>query len=260
MLRRFFVEGEIQQGWPCVITGAEARHILKVLRMGPGDRVAITDAGGARFQGIIQSATSQDVTVIPEKPFPSPPPSPVQIVLCQALLKSGPMDYLVQKTSELGVDAVFPFSSKRTIVRIPAERSENRLRHWYDIAKSAAKQSGRAAPASIAAPSTVEDLMDKWKAEESLKVLLWEGEGRRDLKTLLRNASRTKRFIGMIGPEGGFTGEEVEMAESAGFMPVSLGERILRAETAAIVMVALVQYEWGDLGLPQGRDVSRERP
>jgi 16S rRNA (uracil1498-N3)-methyltransferase len=247
MLRRFFVEASIEPDQPCVITGSEARHILKVLRMGPGDRLAIMDGRGACFQAVIQSATRQGVTVILEKPLPSPLPSPVEIILCQALLKSGPMDYLVQKTSELGVDAIFPFFSQRTIVRIEKERFANRLRHWNEISRSAAKQSGRMAQARIAAPSSLEELTAKWKAEKGLKTMLWEGEGKRDLKALLRASSRTEKFIGIIGPEGGFAGEEVEMAEDAGFIPVSLGSRILRSETAAITMVAVVQYESGDL-------------
>jgi 16S rRNA (uracil1498-N3)-methyltransferase len=247
MLRRFFVDSPIEPDRPCVITGSEARHILKVLRMGPGDRLAVMDHRGAHFQCVIQSATRQEVTVILEKPLPHPLPSPAEIILCQALLKSGPMDYLIQKTSELGVDAIFPFASQRTVVRFEESRSANRLRHWNQIGKSAAKQSGRMAPARIAVPSSLEALTAKWKTENGLKVMLWEDEAQRDLKTLLRGCSRPGRFIGIIGPEGGFAGEEVEAAEDAGFIPVSLGKRILRAETAAIVMVAVVQYEWGDL-------------
>jgi len=115
MLRRFFVEASIEPDRPCIITGSEAHHILKVLRMGPGDRLALMDGRGAHFQAVIRSATRKEVTVIPEEPLPSSPPSPVEISLCQALLKPGPMDYLIQKTSELGVDAVFPFFSQRTV-------------------------------------------------------------------------------------------------------------------------------------------------
>jgi len=248
MLRRFFVDGSIEPDQPCIITGSEARHILKVLRMGPGDRLVIMDGRGARFQAVIQSATRQEVTVIPERPLPQPPPSAVEIILCQALLKSGPMDYLVQKTSELGVDAIFPFFSERTIVHLEEGRFANRLRHWSEISRSAVKQSGRIAPARIAAPSSLEEVTAKWKAEKGLKAMLWEGEGKGDLKTLLRDSSRTEKFIGIIGPEGGFAGEEVEMAKGAGFIPVSLGNRILRSETAAVTLVAVVQYEWGDLG------------
>jgi 16S rRNA (uracil1498-N3)-methyltransferase len=249
MLRRFFVEAPIEPDRPCAITGSEARHIVKVLRMGPGDRLVIMDGRGARFEALVQSATRQEVTVIPKMPLPQPPPSPVEIILCQALLKSDSMDYLIQKTSELGVDAIFPFFSQRTVVHLQEGRSVGRLRRWNEIGKGAAKQSGRTAPVRIAAPSPFEELTATWKTEKGLKAILWEGESKRDLKALLKDSSRADRFIGIIGPEGGFSEEEVERAQNAGFIPISLGNRILRSETAAITLVAIVQYEWGDLAI-----------
>lgn len=84
-----------------------------------------------------------------------------------------------------------------------------------------------------------------------MKAILWEGEGTTELKGLLRGSSRTGTFIGMVGPEGGFRGEEIELAADAGFIPVTLGNRILWSETAAMTMVAIVQYEWGDLGVSE---------
>lgn len=249
MVRRFHFEGVIEEGRPCLITGPEARHILNVLRMRPGDRLALMDHLGSLFEGIIDSVTRHGVTVILEKPLPSPPPSSIEIILLQAVLKSGPMDVVIQKTSELGVGAIFPFFSERTVVRLEKERSASRLRRWNEIAKSAAKQCGRSVQARIAAPTSLGELLDRWKGEDGLKALLWEEEGQRDLRGLLRCSQQSKRFIGVIGPEGGLSEEEVKTAEAAGFVPVSLGTRILRAETSAIVMVALAQYEWGDLGL-----------
>ncbi|MDY7035519.1 MAG: RsmE family RNA methyltransferase, partial [Thermodesulfobacteriota bacterium] len=115
-MRRFFIE-EIKPGdRSFIIAGPEARHIIKVLRMGRGDRVMLMDGKGSRFQAIIESVEGHEVLVTLEKSLPMPPPSPVEITLCQALLKSRPMDYMVQKTSELGVDRIIPFSSERTVV------------------------------------------------------------------------------------------------------------------------------------------------
>ena len=158
------------------------------------------------------------------------------------------MDYLIQKTSELGVAHIHPFSSLRTITMIKKERLSNRMRHWREIAKSSAKQSGRAVPAQIDLPLTLGELSLKWKEKRCIKAILWEGEGATDLKELLRSSSREGKFVGMVGPEGGFAEEEIELAANAGFIPVTLGNRILRSETAAMAMVAIVQYEWGDLG------------
>ena len=247
-MRRFLVENLNAQDGVCTITGPEARHMTRVLRMEAGDRFVLMDGKGSRFLASIESATRQEVKIVLEKPLPTPPPSPVTIALCQALLKSGPMDYLIQKTSELGVDHIHPFSSLRTITILKRERLSNRMRRWREIAKGSAKQSGRIAPAQIDAPISLRELTAKWKEEKGMKAILWEGEGTTDLKGLLRGSSRAGKFIGMVGPEGGFAGEEIELAADAGFIPVTLGNRILRSETAAMTMVAIVQYEWGDLG------------
>ena len=249
-MRRFLVENLNAQDGVCTIKGPEARHMTRVLRMVPGDRFVLMDGKGSRFLASIESTTSQGVRVILEKALPKPTPSPVTITLCQALLKSGPMDYLIQKTSELGVDHIHPFSSLRTIPLLKSERLANRIRHWREIARSSAKQSGRVVPAQIDSPSSLRELTAKWKEERCTKAILWEGKGTTDLKGLLRGSSRAgKKFIGMVGPEGGFAGEEIELAGDGGFIPVTLGNRILRAETAAMTMVGIVQYEWGDLGV-----------
>lgn len=248
-LRRFFVEEIRVKEGHCIITDPEARHISKVLRMGPGERLILMDGKGTRFLALIESVSSREVSVALEKPLPIPIPSPVKIVLCQALLKSRTMDYVIQKTSELGVDSIIPFASKRTVVRFEKERLANRMRHWREIAQSSAKQSDRDRPALIDPVLTFSELITKWKKTDSLKIILWEDEPSRDLKAQLRASSPTKQFVVMVGPEGGFGREEIEAARNAGFISVSMGNRVLRAETAAMTLVGIVQYEWGDLGL-----------
>jgi 16S rRNA (uracil1498-N3)-methyltransferase len=247
-LKRFFVEQVRAIDGFCCITGSEARHISSVMRMGRGDRLILIDGKGERFLALIDSAGPQKVTVLLEKSLPKPHPSPVEIVLCQALLKSRPMDYIIQKTSELGVNQICPFFCERTIVRFDKKRLESKIKHWREIAHSATKQSDRDIPAGIDTVSLFENLTTKWKQKDALKVILWEEEGTKDLKTLLKASSPAKKFIGMVGPEGGFTRHEIEAARGAGFSSVSLGKRILRSETAAIIVVAIVQYELGDLG------------
>ncbi len=217
--------------------------------MRPGEQFILMDGKGTRFQVLIEYAGTQEVRGIVEKPLPKPPHSPVKITLCQALPKSRAMDYLIQKTSELGVDCIIPFSAERTVVRFKKDRLANKMRHWREIAQNSAKQSDRGIPAKIEHPSSFRELMSKWEGEDALKVVLWEEENSKDLKSLLRPSSSVKNFIGMVGPEGGFTKEEIETAGKAGFVSVSLGNRMLRSETAAITIVAIVQYELGDLNL-----------
>ncbi len=203
---------------------------------------------GERFQAVVRSVGARDVQVFVEKILKAPAPSPVEITLCQSLLRSDPMDYLIQKTSELGADRIFPFVSARTVAKIPEEKVEKRLVHWRNIAVSSAKQCGRPVPASLFPPMFLAELLAEFSREDCLKVVLWEEEESSGLKPLLKAFPKRNKIIGMIGPEGGFSANEIRMAKKEGFVPVSVGNRILRAETAGLTLVALVQYEWGDLG------------
>jgi 16S rRNA (uracil1498-N3)-methyltransferase len=162
------------------------------------------------------------------------------------------MDDLVEKASELGADRLIPFASQRTVARLGADRIPGKCRHWARISRSAAKQSGRGTPLAIEPPVSFEKLMGAWNRAKGTKVILWEEEAAQDFKGLL--APPAARFVGVVGPEGGFDTAEVQLAQRAGFTTASLGHRILRAQTAAIAMVALVQFAWGDLGAPPNWD------
>ena len=249
-MRRFFTEQIKSENGLCIISGAEARHISRVLRMTRGDRLVLLNGDGDRYETEIESAGAREILVRIIRPLPSPPASQIDITLCQSLLKSRPMDYLIQKTSELGVKKILPFISERTVVRPDIRKSDNKLRHWKEIAQNSTKQAGRLVPAEIGPVSPIQEIMIQWKDKEAQKIILWEDENARDLKNVLRNRAPSGSFAGIIGPEGGFTKTEVETAKDSGFIPVSLGQRILRAETAAVTLLAIIQYEWGDLSLP----------
>ncbi len=210
------------------------------------------DGKGARFQTVIDSVSPKEVVVSIEKSIPPPVPSPVEIVLCQALPRSRSMDYVIQKTSELGVSKIFPFYSERSIVRLDKGRLVKKMDHWREITRNSAKQCDRMIPAAIGSPISFRELIDRLEREDALKVILWEKERARDFKGLFRTSSPVTKVVGMVGPEGGFSQKEILLAEAAGFMPVSLGHRVLRSETAAIIMTAVVQYEWGDLSMAEG--------
>jgi 16S rRNA (uracil1498-N3)-methyltransferase len=221
--------------------------MTKVLRMAQGDRLILMDQEGVRFQAVIVSAGPKGVSLTLEKALGPPPASPVEIILCQALLKAQGMDYVIQKTSELGVDAILPFSSERTVVAPGKNHGANKLRRWQEIARNAAKQADRARPAQVGPLLTLADLMVRWRNEEGLKIIFWEGEESEDLKALLRRRDSAERVVGVIGPEGGFSPQEIQTALEAGFLSASLGSRVLRSETAAVTVVAIIQYELGDL-------------
>ncbi|MBW2708965.1 MAG: 16S rRNA (uracil(1498)-N(3))-methyltransferase [Deltaproteobacteria bacterium] len=246
-LRRFLVEDlEIESGF-CVIMGREAHHMSRVLRMGRGDALVLLDGKGERFLAEIQSVSRDAVKIQIKKSIGHAPPSALEITLFQAVIKSASMDYLIQKTSELGVTRISPFFSSRSVVRLKGDRQRKKINRWREIAHSAAKQCDRDIPAEIRPPESFEKQLVSFSKAPGLKVILWERETSRDLKDLLQKHEPSGDFTGMVGPEGGFTPEEVSTAQRAGFIPVSMGSRILRAETASLVLVAIVQYEWGDL-------------
>jgi 16S rRNA (uracil1498-N3)-methyltransferase len=248
-MRRFFVDELLSTQDSFVITGSEARHMTRVLRMSPGDRLILLDKAGERFQAVIEEATRHHVLVHLENPLPSAAPSPVCITLCQALLKSHRMDLVIEKTSELGVNRVLPYLADRTVVQVDKAKTHSKVKRWQEIARSAAKQSDRSTPAEIGPLRSFHELLAVLSTESAMRILLWEGEGISSLKDLLRSNSPVASVIAMVGPEGGFTEREVKETGEAGFVSVSLGSRILRAETAAISLVTLIQYEWGDLSL-----------
>jgi len=248
-LRRFYIEHLINEEGLCIISGAEAKHITKVLRMRKGDRLVLINGDGDRHETEIESVGHKEVLARIIRALPTPPVSPIEITLCQSLLKSGPMDYFIQKVSELGANRILPFISERTVVRPDIRKSANKLRHWRKIAQSATKQSGRLLPAEIHPVLSIQEIMNQSKIKNALKIILWEDENVKDLKKVLKNTDPIRNFVGIVGPEGGFSNQEIESAKDAGFISVSLGPRILRAETAAVTLLAITQYEWGDLSL-----------
>jgi 16S rRNA (uracil1498-N3)-methyltransferase len=233
------------------IKGAEARHINRVLRMAPGDMILLMDAKGSRCEAVIESACRHAVHVRIAKTLAPPIPSPIEITLCQALLKAKAMDFVIQKASELGVHEILPFASERTVVRTDPDKHAAKTGHWREIAVNASKQSNRHKPPEVRLPCSMPQLFERWRGKNALKLILWEDENARDLKSLLRGSVPLQKVVGIIGPEGGFSAEEVMSIRQGGFYSVSLGRRVLRAETAAISFVAILQYEWGDLSLQE---------
>jgi 16S rRNA (uracil1498-N3)-methyltransferase len=250
-MRRFFIDEIKDVDGSCVMPGSEAKHIVKVLRMKQGDRMILMDSKGASFEALIESVTRRELTVKLIKKLPEPPPSPISIDICQAVIKPRLMDYMIEKTSELGVSNIIPFYSERSVIKFEENKVQQKLRHWKEISRSAVKQSGRPVPANILKPVPFKDLLRSLQNKEGLKVVLWEGELDNDIKGLLKSGLPESHFTGIIGPEGGLSLDEIDALKNAGFIPAGLGSRILRAETAAIALVTIFQYEWGDLGIQE---------
>jgi len=248
-LRRFFVEKILPMEGLVSITGKEARHIINVLRMKKGEALIIMDGKGQLFESAIEKLHSRAVEVKIIKSIPSPPSSPIEISLGQALIKSKNMDYLIQKVTELGIHSIHPFYSERTVIQLKSAHLKNKMDRWMEIMKSACKQCGRVTLPDLNTPLLFEEMIKDAPDTKTLKILLWEDEDKVDLKRLLTFMSSAPHVFVIVGPEGGFTPREIRLARDAGFRSVSLGSRILRAETAAITLLSIIQYEWGDLSL-----------
>src|SRR4030066_117528 len=230
------------------ITGELLKHLHGSLRIKKGEMIFCVDEEGTKY-AILATYTGHDLFVgeIIETTGKQKE-SAISIHLVQAVPKGPKFDFIIQKTTELGVNAITPVISERSVVRIDKERVEEKLRRWKKIALEAAQQSNRLDVPDISSPVSFHDYMAFFKKGD-LNLLLYEGEKRRGIKEVLRDIQEAeggvKTIILLIGPEGGFSHKEVETAVEAGFTPVSLGDLILRTETAPIVALSILRYEFG---------------
>ncbi|MEK6791057.1 MAG: 16S rRNA (uracil(1498)-N(3))-methyltransferase [Deltaproteobacteria bacterium] len=248
--RSFFV-GELEKGAASVlITGDELKHLRGVLRLREGEAVTIFNGRGLVVKGVIQRIVKQAATVSVLGEDTESRESSVHVVLLQALVKGDKNDFIVQKAVELGATGIVFYAAKRTVPLLGPGRGTDRLIRWRRIAIEAAKQCGRSVIPGISLADGIEEAVAghacprMFKAGKGfLKIMLLESETTRTIKDMLRTAPAAKAAALLIGPEGGFTDEDVVHAAKNGFTPVSLGRRILRAETAAIAALTIVQYE-----------------
>ncbi|MBM2837782.1 MAG: hypothetical protein HW415_407 [Deltaproteobacteria bacterium] len=234
-MHRFYIEERLGVGVKAEIKGAEVR---------PGDQVVLFDGSGMEFEGRINGFSKDGVTVDITEGSEGDTESPVEIILGQGIPKSDKMDLIVQKSTELGVSKIVPIYSERVV---PKSFSSNKIERWQRIAVEACKQSGRVKVPVISEPVSF-DLFVKDAEPSSLKLIPWEGEKERCLKKILPVVLGNSKVIFIIGPEGGLTNSEIVIAKEYGFIPVSLGRRILRTETVPLALLSIVQYLYGDLG------------
>jgi 16S rRNA (uracil1498-N3)-methyltransferase len=221
------------------LTADEARHLREVLRLKPGDPVSVFDGEGKEFRARVAQARREFAELdLDEEIEAARPESPLQITLAVALLKGEKFDLVVQKATELGVTKIVPLITRFADIKLRDESdASKRVARWQRIALEAAKQSGRAVVPQIEKVSPFESVL----SSSNPCLLFSEREGR-GLTQI-----DTDRITAIIGSEGGWSDEELEQASAAGAQIVTLGGRILRAETAAITVAALLQHRFGDL-------------
>lgn len=231
------------------LADTEARHARQVIRLAVGDMVRLVSSSGQGALARITELSRSGVTLAVEKMEPVGNEPPIEVTLGLALLKADHMDWVVQKGTELGLSTFVPVITERTVVHLDAARAARRTDRWRQIARQAVKQCLRAQAPEVLTPIRFSEFLMNCH-QYDLKIILYEaanpGNGL-EWPELHKNNPPPRTIAALVGPEGGFDYKEVSLARQAGFMVVGIGPRILRAETAAIALLTIIGYLWGDL-------------
>ncbi|OGC10862.1 hypothetical protein A3J90_01670 [candidate division WOR-1 bacterium RIFOXYC2_FULL_37_10] len=260
-MHRFFVPHYQIEKDQIFIFGSDINHIVNVLRMTNGDKLEVFDSFANTYKAKIKEIQNNKIICSILKTSKDNKEAAVKVSLAQCLPKGKKMDLIIQKTTELGVFDIIPVESERSVPKIE-DKADKKIEHWQKIAKEASEQSGRTIVPEIKPLIKFETLI-KSCPKYDLKLIPWEGEQNNNLKKFIccrekfnPKGSDSNRcllkspplldngILILIGPEGGFSQNEVESAKQNSFIPISLGKRILRTETAAIALLAQIFYEF----------------
>jgi 16S rRNA (uracil1498-N3)-methyltransferase len=245
-MHRFFVQPEKITGDQVVLQGSDVSHIRTVLRLQAGDRIHVLDGLGKRYLVQLTEVNPRAVHGRVESKEDYQTESPVNIQMGAALLKGNKFDPVLRKSVELGVCGVTPLNTERCVIRAQRSEAEKKTARWQRIAREAARQSGRSHLPEVS--SSIQNVEEFCQANQKaeIKLVFWEEEEACRLNDV-SPTSNPKSIAFLTGPEGGFSQEEIETAQRYGFQSITLGPRILRAETVSIVVLSLLQSRWGDL-------------
>ncbi|MGQ4809958.1 Ribosomal RNA small subunit methyltransferase E [Candidatus Entotheonellaceae bacterium PAL068K] len=238
-----------RHGEAVTLPKAEAHYVSHVLRLRPGDEIDAFDGHQHTYRlrlTTVSSTTVQGRVVIAQALAAE---AVVPLVLGQAMPKGTKMDLVVEKCSELGLTTLVPLYTERTAVRDVAGRWRQRLARWQRIAEAAARQCGRRTLLEMQGPMSLSDFWAHYRVA-SVKIMCWEQERRQGLRSLLASHTGLQPVVVLIGPEGGWTPQEVAQTRTHGFVTVYLGPCILRTETAAIAVTSMIRYGLGGFEPP----------
>ena len=245
-MRQVCYPGELTEA--IAITGGDAHHLANVMRAQIGDAITVVDAAGQAAEMVVTALTRDAVHLRMQRVLPAET-ADREVVLVQALLKGEKMDFVVQKAAELGAVCVCPIVTEHVVVRYDAKKAAVKAARWQKIADEAAKQCGRRMLMTVAPIVSLTDLLRDPAyigAADTATVFCYEQEERQSMRTVL-GGTEARRVTLIVGAEGGFSPAEAAAVTAAGGEPVSLGHRILRAETASLTALAVTQYELGNL-------------
>lgn len=239
-MRLFYLpECDYQVGRVVALPQPLQHHLVQVLRLGAGARIRLCDGQGLVAQALLVGQSRAEIEEVTRYPPPD-----CQLTLIQGVPKGDKLDLILQKGTELGINRFVLVTLQQSVGQLKAERRQKQLQRWQRIVQEAARQSGQFYLPEVAVAATFEDALQAAAGE--CRLLLWEN-GNQSLAQQLP-PERPESMAVVVGPEGGITSAEVERAERFGFVPVKLGQRILRTETAGLAIMAILQYLYGDLG------------
>jgi 16S rRNA (uracil1498-N3)-methyltransferase len=240
-LTRVYLDAVLEPGTRVTLRGSAASHVTRVLRLRAGDALTLFNGRGGEYPGSIDKSHAGEVIVAVGEQRPVERESPLALTLAQGVSRGERMDLVVQKATELGVSCLVPLLTERSVVRLDVQQAARKVAHWRGIAVAACEQSGRNRVPQVATPLALREFVSN--ANTGARLLLSPAAALRldDIQP-----SVTEVTV-LIGPEGGLSESEEDLARAAGFTPVRLGPRVLRTETAAIAALALLQRNFGDL-------------
>lgn len=245
MARFFVTPDQIRQDMIYIYDG-DVNHIKNVLRMREGEEVSISDGEGTDYHCIIEELDKDCIKLRIQNSWKSYSELPVKLHLFQGLPKADKMELIIQKAVELGAYEIIPVSTSRSIVKLDDKKAAKKVSRWQGIAESGAKQSGRAIIPEVLSPMSFKQALNYARELDATIIPYEKAEGIDDTRAVIRGLHDSAvQSIGIfIGPEGGFSEQEVELAMEAGAKPITLGKRILRTETAGLTTLSILMFEF----------------
>jgi 16S rRNA (uracil1498-N3)-methyltransferase len=245
---RIYSPDALENKTACELGPDNLKYLKQVMRLKQGDKINVFDGFGQEFEAVIKDFSPKTVLIELGKRI-AQTDKKISITLAQAMPKAGKMDTIVKSAAELGADVIIPFDAARSVSRIAGEKSSLKVVRWQKIAGEAARCCHSSHIAKVSKVSSFADMLTS-ASGDALKLIFWEEESQKTIRDMLTDetCAATKDFFIVVGPEGGFSKDEVTMAKEGGFVSVSLGKQILKVETAAVAIISIIQYEKGIFG------------
>ena len=242
---RIYSPDALENKTTCELGADNLKYLKQVMRLKSGDRINIFDGYGREYKAVIKGFSTKTVFIELGEIIPTAIRK-IRITLAQAIPKAGKLDIIVKSAAELGADVIIPFDAARSVGHITDDKSSLKVTRWQKIAGEAARSSHSNHVAKVSNVTAFKNMITL-AAGDALRLIFWEEESQKTIKDILTDETlaATKDFFIVVGPEGGFSKDEIMTAKEARFISVSLGKQILKVETAAAAIISIIQYEKG---------------